>query len=288
MKWQKLNWRAWTHSHPLVVYFALVFSITWGIGGIVLSAPAVGRAFGSSAGLTNPLFYVAVYAPTVSSLALTTLVGGGAALRQLLGRLLPWRAGIQWYLIVLAGYPVAGLLAGQAAGLFGAAQGSMPNWAHFYGALVPALVVDPGPLGEELGWRGFALPRMLERWRPLTASLVLGLIWGLWHLPAFFIAGLPQNGMALPIFFLNTISLSVADTWLFLRAKGNLLPPILVHLITNQYSRLLHFSFQVSVAGATLVAAAVVLFGGMRRPSARASASASGTSAQAANPQTRN
>jgi len=276
MKWQKLNCRAWTHAHPLVAYFALVFSITWGIGGIVLSAPAVGKAFGGSAASTNPVFYVAVYAPTVSSLALTALLGGATALRQLLERLLPWRAGIEWYLIVLAGYPVAGLLAGQAAGLFGAAQGSMPNWAQFYAALLPALLVDPGPLGEELGWRGFALPRMLERWRPLTASLILGLIWGLWHLPAFFIAGLPQNRMALPIFFLNTISLSVADTWLFLRAKGNLLPPILVHLITNQYSRLLHFSFQVSVAGAASVAVVAVLLGGMRRP--RVNATAEGTS----------
>ena len=274
MRGEKSNWRAWIHSHPLLVYFALVFSTTWGMGGIFLFAPAVGRAFGSSSALMNPLFYAAVYAPTVSSLALTALLGGGAGLRQLLGRLLPWRAGIECYVIVLAGYPLAGLLAGQAAGLFGAAQGSMPNWAHFYGALLPALVVDPGPLGEELGWRGFALPRMLERWRPLTASLILGLIWGIWHLPAFFIAGLPQNHMALPVFFLGTISLSVADTWLFLRARGNLLPPILVHLITNHYSGLLRISFQVSVAGAALVAAAVVLLGGMRRPSARASATA--------------
>jgi hypothetical protein len=272
MREEKSNWRAWIHSHPLLVFFALVFLITWGIGAIALFVPAVGRAFASSSALTNPLFYAAVYAPTVSSLALTALLGGSAGLRQLLGRLLPWRAGLEWYLIVLAGYPLAGLLAGRAAGLFGAPQGSMPNWAHFYAALLPALVVDPGPLGEELGWRGFALPRMLERWSPLTASLILGLIWGTWHFPAFFIAGLPQKHMALPIFFLNTISLSVADTWLFLRAKGNLLPPILVHLITNHYSGLLHISFQVSVAGAALLAAAVVLLGGMRRPSARASA----------------
>lgn len=84
---------------------------------------------------------------------------------------------------------------------------------------------------------------MLERWQPFTASLILGLIWGIWHLPTFFIAGLPQNCTALPVFFLNTISLSVADTRLFLCARGNLLPPILVHLITDQYSRLLHISF---------------------------------------------
>ena len=150
--------------------------------------------------LTHPLFYLAVYAPTTASLVLTALFGGTAGLRKLLGRLLPWRAGVQWYLVVLLGYPLVGLLAGRAAGLFGVAQGQIPDWGHFLWALMQALVVDPGPLGEELGWRGFALPRMLARWRPLKASLILGLIWGIWHLPAFLIVGLPQNRLALPRF----------------------------------------------------------------------------------------
>lgn len=124
-----------------------------------LAVLAVGRAFGSSSALTNPLFHVAVCTPTVSSLALAALLGAGRCIAAIARVFAPVaRAGIQWYLIVLAGHPLAGLLAGRAAGLFGAALGSMPNWTHFYGALVPALVVDPGPLGEELGRRGFAFP----------------------------------------------------------------------------------------------------------------------------------
>lgn len=262
------KWKDWIRSHALLVYFVLVFAITWGIGGIGLLAPHALRRLSGSSALMNPLFYAAVYAPSVSSVLLTALSGGGPALRELFKRLLPWRAGVAWYLMVLAGYPVAGLLAGQAAGLFGEAQGRMPNWAHFYAALLPALVVDPGPLGEELGWRGFALPRLLKRWNPLTASLILGLIWGVWHLPAFFIAGLPQTHMAMPFFLLNTISISVVDTALFLRTRGNLVLPILVHLITNQYSRLLNISFEVSVCAGVLLATAVVLLHGLRAPAA--------------------
>jgi membrane protease YdiL (CAAX protease family) len=258
---------------PLLSYFALVFAVTWGIGAVCLLAPAVSKAFAHGPALTNPLFYVAVYAPTMTALILTAFFGGTAGLRKLLARFIPWRAGVRWYLVVLAGYPVAGLLAGQVAGLFGAAQGRLPNWGHFFYALIPALAIDPGPLGEELGWRGFALPRMLERWHPLTASLILGLIWGAWHLPAFFIGGLPQNRLAFPALLLATMSVSVIDTWIFLRTEGNMWPMILVHLMANHSRKMLGVSFAVSVAAGAVCALVIVLAGGMRvTPLARAKA----------------
>src|SRR5574337_857223 len=66
-------------------------------------------------------------------------------------------------------------------------------WLLFY-------LLTTGPLGEELGWRGFALPRLLKRFNPFVASLVLGAIWGVWHLPSFYLAGMVQARLALPIF----------------------------------------------------------------------------------------
>ena len=249
---------------PLVSYFVLVFTITWGIGAFCLFSPGVAKALGRGRALTNPLFYIAVYAPTLTSLILTPFFDGAAGLRKLLARFIPWRAGLRWYLVVLAGYPLVGLLAGRIAGLWGAVQGHVPNWGHFYYALIPALVVDPGPLGEELGWRGFALPRMLERWPPLAASLILGLIWGVWHLPAFFIVGLPQNRWVFPVFLLATMSVSVIDTWIFLRTDGNMLPMILVHLMSNNTFKLLGVSLPTSVAAGAVCALVIVLAGGMR------------------------
>ncbi|MGO9096558.1 MAG: CPBP family intramembrane glutamic endopeptidase [Bryobacteraceae bacterium] len=261
---------------PLVSYFVLVFTITWGVGAVCLFAPKTAKSIAPGPALTNPLFYLAVYAPTITALILTAYFGGGIGMRKLLARLIPWRAGLRWYLVVLAGFPVMGLLAGRVAGLFGAAQGHVPNWAHFYYALIPALVVDPGPLGEELGWRGFALPRMLERWPPLTSSLILGLIWGAWHLPAFFIVGLPQNRLAIPALLLGTISISVIDTWIFLRTEGSMLPMILVHLMVNHSAKLLGASFATSLAVGAVCALVVVLAGGLRvAPLARAKAIAS-------------
>jgi uncharacterized protein len=251
-------------SRQLLLYFALAFGITWGIGGVCLFVPSIVKAFSRWPAETNPLFYAAVYAPTLSAVVVTAVSGGTVGLRELLGRLSPWRAGIGWYVLVLIGYPAVGLLAGRAAGLAGAPQGCAANWPYLYPALVPALVVDPGPLGEELGWRGFALPRMLRRWTPITATVVLGVVWGLWHLPAFFIAGLPQARWAIPALLLGTVSVSVLDTWIFLRTRGGVLLPLLVHLMMNHAFKSLCLSPAVAVVIGVVSAAAVLLGGGLR------------------------
>ena len=88
-------------------------------------------------------------------------------------------------------------------------------------------------VGEELGWRGYALPQLLALWSPLTSSLILGVLWGLWHLPTFFITGMPQYGLPLPAFILLTIEYSVLLTWLFLHTHGSVLIATLCHGAIN-------------------------------------------------------
>ncbi len=249
---------------PLITFFVVVFTITWGIGAFTLLRPALVKTFFPGPALTNPLFYAAVYAPTVTSLVLTILLDGAVGLKRLLGRLIPWRAGAQWYVIVLAGYPAIALVAGLAGSPFGVRQGHVPNWWHFYSALIPALLIDPGPVGEELGWRGFALPRLLVRWSPLVASLILGVIWGVWHLPAFFIAGLPQKSLTFFALLVATICVSVIDTWIFLRTGGNLLLRILVHLMTNHCFKLLGILFGTSVPAGAICAVVIVAAGRLK------------------------
>jgi uncharacterized protein len=95
------------------------------------------------------------------------------------------------------------------------------------------LAIDPGPIGEEFGWRGFALPRLLERHSALKSSLMLGLIHAIWHLPLFFIPGMPQKQLSFPVFTLGVISIASFDTVLYLRTGANLLLAILVHLMAN-------------------------------------------------------
>ena len=87
--------------------------------------------------------------------------------------------------------------------------------------ILVTLVTDPGPVGEELGWRGFALPRILRIRSPLGAAVVLGLIWGLWHGPTFFISSLTQSQLSIPLFFANVVALSIVMTWLHLQSGGD-------------------------------------------------------------------
>ena len=95
-----------------------------------------------------------------------------------------------------------------------------------------------GPISEEFGWRGFALDALLARWRPLGASLILGILWAFWHLPLFFIAGTAQANYAnplreFPIFALVTIALAFIFTWLYLGTGRSLWSALLLHFTIN-------------------------------------------------------
>jgi CAAX protease family protein len=251
-------------SRPLVAFFVLTFAITWGIGAcFALYRTSLETLFGKISG-SNPLFLVAVYAPSFSALIVTGYTGGVSGLRELLSRLLRWRVGLRWYLIVLLGVPL--LLLGSAvlsAWFSGHSLEFTPrHWALAIYPLLSSLLRDPGPLGEELGWRGFALPRLLERRSALSASLILGLIWGLWHLPAFFFSGLPQSQFSLPAFLVVVVDLSVLMTWVFQNTRHSVLMAILIHWLFNA-NDLPRGTFPVMAAVFTAAALIVVLVSGL-------------------------
>jgi CAAX protease family protein len=176
---------------------------------------------------------------------------------------LPTRGGLKWYLAILIGYPAILLLLGR----FAAPEVSPPPsaWLNLLPLLGVTILRDPGPLGEELGWRGVALPGLLKRWPPLTASLVLGGLWGLWHLPTFFISTLSQSHLSLPLFLLGMVALSVIMTWLYLRTQGDLLLMILVHLVANFAVEARLVSFDTQILGEAVVAGLIVAVGDFRR-----------------------
>ena len=222
-------------NRPVLLFFILTFAITWGIGALYACFPGQVVALFGPISNASPLFYVAVYAPSLSGLFVTAYADGRPGLRDLLRRLFHWRVGIRWYLVVFLGVPA--ILVGSA--VLSARLSGQPfkfEQGHKPLALWPVLIsllLDPGPLGEELGWRGCALPRLLLRRTTLTASVIVGLIWGLWHLPAFFINGLPQNNFSLPAFLLATVALSVLMAWVYQHTNGSILFAILIHWLFN-------------------------------------------------------
>jgi len=90
-----------------------------------------------------------------------------------------------------------------------------------------------GPLGEEFGWRGFALNRLLRIYNPFTSSIVLGIIWSVWHLPLFFIKGSAQQNINFAGYVIFTTLITILITILFLKTNGSVFAAIIFHATSN-------------------------------------------------------
>jgi membrane protease YdiL (CAAX protease family) len=248
------------NERSLRLFWFLAFGITWGAGGLGILVAAVHSSASFTA--SNPLYFLAGWGPTLAGVIVTWRRSGWIGLRLLLRRTWPTRAGLTWYFAVVVGYPAFLVAAGQLAAPDRLL--SLASLPRLLPLLAVTLLRDTGPLGEEPGWRGVALPGLLQRRSPVTASLVLGCIWGVWHLPAFFISSLSQSHLSLPLFLLGTVSLSLIMTWLYVRTQGDLLLMILVHLVTNFAVNAQLVSFATQVAGEAVVAGLLLAFGGLR------------------------
>jgi len=226
----------------LGVFYLLVFAWAWGVGLLfaVAGEPMV-RIFGEVS-LGNPLVFATVWSPTILAFAVTAVYGGRAGLRDLVGRIFRWRFPLRWYLAATFG--IAGVALGARflqAHLLGTAPppvSDVARWPDFAMAGLAMMVLDPGPVGEDPGWRGFALPRMLERFDPTTAAVLLGVIWAVWHLPAFLFSGMPQSSLPLGWFCLSMVSVTVLMAWVTIKAGGAVIPAILMHWSFNRFSDL--------------------------------------------------
>jgi len=214
--------------HPLISFFVLTYAITWAIESpLVFLTDSITDAQGLV------LVILASNVPSVLAIVLTALVLGRGALRKLLGRLLIWRVNPLWYLVVILG-PVA--LTGGVVGLNALMGGpSLSLGMPLLGAAIfLAFSIFPGSaLGEEIGWRGYALPRLQAGRSALSASLILGPIWALWHLPLW-LTGAPGRTTTLyAAFVVSVIALSVILTWVYNSTGGSLLMVVLLHATFN-------------------------------------------------------
>lgn len=188
-----------------------------------------------------PFAFLGGWGPTLAALVVTARAEGRPGVRRLLRPVANWRVPVGWYLLVLAFPPAVTALS------FLVVDRGLGTLRHFdAGAALRAipvayLVALPfGPLGEELGWRGFALPRLLPRYGAARASLVLGAIWTFWHVPMMLWspgASIPSvmglSAFAVAVYLVQITSETVLMTWLFLRARGSLLLAVLAHLTFN-------------------------------------------------------
>ena len=218
--------------HPLITFFVLAYALSWSI-----ESPIVFLGDSVSDAQSLVLVILASNVPSALGIVLTGVVLGRGAIRKLLGRLLPWRVNPLWYLVVFLG-PAA--LVGGAVALNTLIGGpalslGMPLLGV---AVYLAFHIFPGSaLGEEIGWRGYVLPRLQSRMSALSASLFLAPIWALWHLPLWVAGWLQGDPFRTPslyaAFVASAFALSVILTWVYNSTGGSLLMVVLLHATVN-------------------------------------------------------
>ena len=225
-------------QHPLLFFFFIAYAFSW-----IISTPYVLCVWGilpggGGNGVASLLFNIKAYAgPTVAASIVTSVTAGKEGLLRLRRRITQWRARWQWYLFIIVGGPA--LL------LFGLII--QPGvLASFRGLTSVILVSYPisffavffsDALAEEIGWRGFALPRIQPRYGPLRGTLLLGIVWGFWHLFYFLT---PERGggpgtsvttvmTSFFIFLLSVVALAIILTWVFNHTQGSVFIASLLH-----------------------------------------------------------
>ena len=183
--------------HPVLTYFALTFAISWG-GFVLVVGPSGFPGTGSQFDALLPLVASAMLAgPAVAGILLTVLLSGTAGLRELLSRLLRWRVGARWYVAALLPAPVLAAAVLVALSLTSPIFTAESKAAILLAGITAGLTV----VLEEVGWTGFAVPRLRRRHGVVATGLIVGVVWGVWHLlQGLWIGGTYAGSVPLPIF----------------------------------------------------------------------------------------
>lgn len=214
------NVKHWIMRWPLAAYVLLVFGMEWLL---VLALQTVATPFVA--------LFIGAWLPNIAGVLITAVVDGRDGLRRLFGRVMRWQVEFKWYVIA---WWVPVIIVMLALSMYALSGHALPAVAP-EALVIPLLLVNVvlGPLGEELGWRGTALPLMQERWNVIAASLMLGIMWGLYHVPTFLLPGLPQNNVPPLAFLLGAMALNIFMVWMFNHTHGSLIMPFLAHWAFN-------------------------------------------------------
>jgi membrane protease YdiL (CAAX protease family) len=207
---------------PLLEFFSLTFLATWSLW----AAAAAMLHTGAFPPLARAVLLLGTISPSLVALALTD------RRQELVDRVFKWDVGVRWYVFAIS-YMAAIKLS--VAVVHRVATGAWPRfgdepWYLMVGAIMISTWVQAG---EEIGWRGYALPRLWERFGLAPASVILGIIWALWHVPLFLFAAADTYGQSFPLYALQVTAISVAMAWLYWRTGGSLLLVMLLHASIN-------------------------------------------------------
>lgn len=205
-------------------YFILSYLLTW-----LVWIPLIFLEDGP-----QTLRMVGGFGPSVAALLLIGMIHGRSGYKSLWGDLTRWRVGWIWYLIAFFGTPFLAILALSTNILIGADPGSLHLLQPWYVLFIAfGYVLVTSVIGEEIGWRGFALPRLQSRFSAFASSLLLATVWSLWHLPLFFIGGDFHSQIPLVIFLGQGFLITILLTWLYNNTEGSLIIAHIFHTSSN-------------------------------------------------------
>lgn len=221
-------------QYPAASFFVLAFAISWVLWvPLVLYIKFVLPADQEPGGLML-LMLLGTFAPTVAAIMMTGILEGKPGVKKLLAKLLIWRVGVRWWLAAFLLAPVATFAAIGIYVLLGGTVGRFDP-SQWYVVLLGPVFALPFFVGEEMGWRGYALPRLQQKYTALWSSVIVGALWALWHAPAYWasegtvISGKPVTLFAVGWYIIFLIGISIQMTWVYNNSKGSLLLMVLFH-----------------------------------------------------------
>jgi membrane protease YdiL (CAAX protease family) len=248
MNTQTLGYKAKAFEpRNLAFFFLIAFGWSWFlwwllfISGLVTMPTGIGTSE-VDLGSAWPIMILSVitpYGPTIGAFVVTGMTEGKPGIRTLWKRFWNRNLNIKWLVVILLFFPVSLLLANLVARTLDGQAYPFLTWPNQPWMFIPPLIANGlihGGMSEEFGWRGYVLPRFQAKWNALVSSLVLGVIWGVWHLP------LIKAGMSFTISVAELILwqtlVAIFFTWVFNNTNGSILAVVLFHAMANSSSEI--------------------------------------------------
>jgi CAAX protease family protein len=228
------------------IFLLLTFLWSWTLWNIGLNHLSKGINQ-ESIGKFLIFFFAGVYGPTISGILTTLLFDGLSGVLELLKKFLMWKTSLKIYLYIIL-LPLIFVIIG--IGLYSLFIGQIGSFDKLAILSIPAVLwagLYAGPLGEELGWRGYLLPELQKRFSNLKCAILIGFIWFIWHIPLFMapfgtlVSGEAISFIPVLTYLVMIICLSIIITWLTINSKGSVLIAVLFHLSINAGIALLFF-----------------------------------------------
>jgi len=235
----------------LTRFFIIAFVVAW-----FFFITASLLSDGQLSTFSRLLIFIGAISPGLVAISLRAITKGSAGVKLLINKISFKDTKIVWYLFA---FTFIAFIKGLAALIFFLLYDSWPQFGTtpWYVMLFGIAVSMWAQAGEEIGWRGYALPLMSKKFGLALASILLGIIWAIWHLPLFYIAAADTFNQSFPLYLLQVTGLSVIMAWLFWKVNGNLLPLMIFHAAINNTKDIVPSAWKASASPFTLNASPI-------------------------------